>query len=84
MIPYNRFIFRGTLVHPNIFRLRLIRAFSHARFAQKIFLTELNLAISGAHFCLLQIFNMLNSSDFAHIPNLSFPIAVIYNGEIRL
>ena len=35
-------------------------------------------------FRLLQSFNILNSSDFAHIPNLSFPIDLIYNGENRL
>ena len=26
----------------------------------------------------------LNSSDFAHIPNLSFPMDVVYNGANRL
>ena len=35
-------------------------------------------------FCLLQFFNILTSSDFAHIPNLSFPMDVVYNGENRL
>ena len=35
-------------------------------------------------FRLLQFFNILNSSDFAHIPNLSFSIDVLYNGENRL
>ena len=85
MTEYNRFIFSGTLVHPNIFRLRVIRAFFDAWFTQNKFLTELILAISGVHFFrLLQFFNILNSSDFAHIPNLSFPMDVVYNGENSL
>ena len=32
-------------------------------------------------FRLLQFFNILNSPDFAPIPNLSFPMDVVYNGE---
>ena len=35
-------------------------------------------------FRLLQFFNILNSSDFAHLPNLSFPMDVVYNSENRL
>ena len=35
-------------------------------------------------FRLLHFFIILNSSDFAHIPNLRFPIDVVYNGENRL
>ena len=50
MAVYNQFIFSGTLVHSNIFRLGLVRAFSDAWFTQNEFLTELNLAISGVHF----------------------------------
>ena len=84
MAGYNQFIFSGTLVHSNIFRLRLKWAFSDAWFAQNKFLTELNLAISEVHFSVTTIFNTLNSSDFAHIPNLSFPMDVVYNGENRL
>ena len=84
MTEYNQFIFSGTLVHPNIFRLRLIRAISDAWFTQNKFLTELNLAISGVHFSVTKFFIILNSSDFAHIPNLSFLIDVVYNGENRL
>ena len=84
MTEYNQFIFSGTLVHSNIFRLRLIRAIFDAWFTQNKFLTELNLAISECTFRLLQFFNILNSSDFAHIPNLSFPMKLVYNGENRL
>ena len=36
------------------------------------------------NFRLLQFFIILNSSDFAHIPNLGFPIDVVYNDENRL
>ena len=50
MTEYNRFIFWRTLVHSNIFRLRLIRAFSEAWFAKNKFLTEVNLVISAGHF----------------------------------
>ena len=42
-------------------------------------LTELNSAISGVHFSFATIFQSLMSSDFAHIPNLSFPMDVVYN-----
>ena len=35
-------------------------------------------------FRLLQFFNILNLSDFAHIPNLGSPVDVVYNGENRL
>ena len=35
-------------------------------------------------FRLQQFSNILISSDFAHIQNLSFPLDVIYNGENRL
>ena len=50
MAEYNRFIFSGTLAHPNIFRLRLIQDFSDAWSAQNKFVTGLNLAICGVHF----------------------------------
>ena len=59
MSEYNRFIFSGTLVHPNIFRLRLFRAFSDAWFAQIKFLTELNSPISGVQFSFATIFQCL-------------------------
>ena len=84
MAEYNQFIFSGTLVHSNIFRLRLIRAIFDAWFTQNKFLTEVNLAISGVHFSVATIFQYFNSSDFAHIPNLTFPMDVVYNGENRL
>ena len=86
MTEYNRSISSGTLALPNIFRLRLLRAFSDAWFAQKEFLTEVNLAFRQCTFRLSQFFNfsILNLSHFAHIPNLSFPINVDYNGENRL
>ena len=59
MTEYNRFI-SGTLVRPNIFRLKLIRPFSDAWFTQNKFLTELNLAISAVHFSFATIFQYLN------------------------
>ena len=64
MAVYNRFIFSGTLVHPNIFRLRLIWAFFDAWFAQNKFLNEFNLAISGVHFPIITIFQYLNFVRF--------------------
>ena len=53
MTKNNQFIFSGALGHPNIFRLRLFRAFSDAKVAQNKFLTELISPISAAHFSLL-------------------------------
>ena len=70
MAEYNRFIFSGTLVHSNIFRLRLIRAFSDARFTQNKFLTELNLVISGVHFSVTTIFQYLKFVRFCSYSNL--------------
>ena len=70
MAEYNRFIFSGTLVHSNIFRLRLIRAFSDAWFAQNEFLTELNLAISGVHFSVITIFQYLKFVRFCSYSKL--------------
>ena len=64
MTEYNRFIFSGKLVHPNMFRLRLIRPFSDAWFAQNKFLTELNSAISRVHFLFATIFQYLNFVRF--------------------
>ena len=64
MAEYNRFIFSGTLVHSNIFRLRLIRAFFDAWFAQNKFLTELNLAISEVHLSVTTIFQHLKFVRF--------------------
>ena len=64
MAEYNQFIFSGTLVHSNIFRLRLTRAISDAWFAQNKFLTELNLAISGVHFSVTTIFQYLKFVRF--------------------
>ena len=72
MAEYNRFIFSGTLVHPNIFRLRLFRAFSDAWFAQNKFLTELNLAISGVHFSFATVFQYLNFVRFGSYSKLRF------------
>ena len=84
MTEYNQLIFSGTIVHANVFRLRLIRAFFDAWFAQNEFLTELNSPISGVHFSFATIFNNLISSDFAHTLNLSFPMDAVYNGQNRL
>ena len=70
MTEYNRFIFSGTLVHSNIFRLRLIRAISDAWFTQNNFLTELNLAISGVHFSVTTIFQYLKFVRFCSYSKL--------------
>ena len=64
MAEYNQFIFSGTLVHPNIFRLRLIPGFFDARFFQNKFLTELNLAVSGVHFSFATVFQNLKFVRF--------------------
>ena len=70
MTEYNQFIFSGTLVHSNIFRLRLIRAFSNAWFAQNKFLTEVNLAISGVQFLFTTIFQYLKFVRFCSYSKL--------------
>ena len=70
MTEYNQFIFSGTLVHPNIFRLRLIRAISDAWFTQNKFLTELNLAIPGVHFSVTTIFQYLKFVRFCSYSKL--------------
>ena len=59
MTEYNQFIFSGTLVHANIFRLRLFWALFDAWFTQNKFLTELNSAISAVHFSFATIFQYL-------------------------
>ena len=64
MIDYNQFIFSATLVHLNIFRLRLIRAVFNAWFARNKFLTELNSAISGVHFSFATNFQYLRFVRF--------------------
>ena len=84
LTEYKRLIFSGTIIHPNIFRLRLFRALSDAWFAQKEFLIELNSPISAVHFSFGSLFNIWISFDFPHIPTLSFLVDVIYNGENRL
>ena len=72
MAEYNQFIFSGTLVHSNIFRLRLIRAFFDAWFALNKFLTELYLAISGVHFSVITIFHYLKFVRFCSYSKLKF------------
>ena len=64
MTEYNRFIFSRTLVHSNILRLRLMRAFFDAWLAQNEFLTELNLALSAVHFSFATIFQYYNFVRF--------------------
>ena len=64
MTEYIRFVFLGTIFHPNSFRLTLFRAFSHAWFTQNKFLTELNLPISAVHFSFATIFQYLNFFPF--------------------
>ena len=64
MTEKNQCILSGTLVHPNIFRLRLIRAFSNAWFAQNKFSTKLNLANSAVHLSFATIVQYLNFVRF--------------------
>ena len=64
MADYNKSISSGTLVHLNIVRLRLIRAFFDAWFTQNKFLTELNLAIPAVHFSFTTIFQNLTFVRF--------------------
>ena len=70
MAEYKQFIFSGTLVLSNIFRLRLIRAIFDPWFAQNKFLTELNLAISGVHFSVTTIFQYLKFVRFCSYSKL--------------
>ena len=77
MTEYKQFFFSGTLVYSNIFCSSLIRACFDALFAQNKFLTEVSLAISVVHFSFTTFFSILNSSYFAHIPNLGFPKDVV-------
>ena len=72
MTEYIRFIFSGTLVPSNIFRLSLIRAISGAWFIQNEFLTEVNLAISGVHFLFATIFQYLKFVRFCSYSKLKF------------
>ena len=72
MTDYNQFIFSGALVHLNIFRLRLLRAVFDAWFAQKKFLTEVKLAISGVHFLFTTIFQYLKFVRFCSYSKRKF------------
>ena len=72
MAEYNHFIFPATLVHSNIFRVRLKRAFFDAWFAQNEFLTELNLALSGVHFSFTTTFQYLKFVWFCSYSKLNF------------
>ena len=65
-----RFIFSGTLVHLNIFCLRLTQAFFDAWFAQNKFLTEHIMAISGVHFSFATIFQYLKFVRFCSYSKL--------------
>ena len=62
--------FSGTLVHSNIFRLWLIRAFCDAWFAQNNFLTEVILAISAVHFSFATIFQYFKFVRFCSYSKL--------------
>ena len=72
MAEYNQFIFSGTLVHPYIFRLGLIRAFCDAWFTQNKLSTELSLAFSGVHFSFATIFQYLKFVRFWWYSKLKF------------
>ena len=77
MAAYNQFIFSGTLVHSNIFRLRLIRAFFDAWFTQNKILTELSLAVSVVHFSFATIFQYLNFVRFRSYSKLRLSFGCI-------
>ena len=64
MAEYNQFILSVTFLYSNSFRLRLIRAFFEAWFAQNKFLTELSSPISGVHFPFTSIFQYLKFVRF--------------------
>ena len=72
MAVYTQIIFSGTLVHSNIIRLRLIRAFFDAWFAQNKFLTEGNLLISVVHFSFATIFQYFKFVRFCSYSKLKF------------
>ena len=72
MTKYNQIIFSGTLVHPNIFRLRLIWAFTDTWFARNSFLTELNSPFSGVHYSFATIFQYFNFVWFCSYSKLKF------------
>ena len=73
MTEYNQFIFSGTLVHLNSFRVRPIRAFFDVWFAQKKFSTELNLPISGVQFSFATIFQYIDFVRFQAYSNFKVP-----------
>ena len=64
MTVYKQFILSGTLLHPNIFRLRLLWAFFDAWFTQKKLLTELHSPVSGELFSFVTIFQNLKIVRF--------------------
>ena len=70
MAEYNQFIFSGTLVRSNIFRLRLIRAIFDEWFTQNKFLTDVNLAIFGVHFSVTTFFQYLKFVRFCSYSKL--------------
>ena len=70
MTEFSQFIFSRNLVHPNIFLLKLSRAFSVAWFTQNKFLTELNLTISALHLSFATIFQHLNFVRFCSFSKL--------------
>ena len=72
MTEYNQSIFPGIIVHLSFFRLRLIRAFSDACFAQNKFSTELNSAISAVHFSFATFFQYLIFVRFHSYSELGF------------
>ena len=61
-----------------------MRAFSDAWFGKIEFLTELKSPKSAVHFSLQQFLKNLISSNFAHFPNLGFPMDAVNNGNYRL
>ena len=84
MTEYNQFSFSGTLVHLIVFRLKFFCASLMRKPSDG--LLRINFQLNSIHqfppynFRLQQFFNILISSDFAHIPSLDFPRDVVDNG----
>ena len=81
MTEYIGFVFSGTLVHPNIFCLRLFRAFSIAGFTRKTLSFELNPPISAVQFSLTIHLHKLDFVQFCSLFKSKFFLDIVYNGE---
>ena len=59
MTEFNQFIFSGTLIHPNSFRVGLFQAIFLKWFTQNKFLAEPSSPISAVHFSFATFFQYL-------------------------